>query len=329
MYQSNPSAISAFPSFEVAVQSVLQFLHERIGFQLWMFTRLEGDDWIVLEACDHGYGVQTGDIFRWSDSFCSRMVRGLGPRIASQANLIPAYREAPIGQQVSIGAYIGIPLCHPDGSLFGTLCAIDPNPQSPTLKEEQALIELQTQLLTTILHYELLAQENARKYERAAAEAQKDALTGIYNRRGWDSLLVAEEARCQMFGQSVSIVVVDLDNLKEVNDGQGHQAGDTLIKSAAACLNESVRSCDVVARLGGDEFAILLLDIDEKATVQFVERIHQQLHHRGISASVGWAKHHYQQKITQTQAAADLAMYRQKEERKKARSLCKSPEYYL
>jgi len=118
------NAISAFSNFEEAVQAVLESLHERLGFQLWMFTRVEGEDWIVLEAVDYGYSVKSGNVFHWSDSFCSRMVRGEGPRVAPNSQQIQAYVEAPIGQQVDISAYIGIPLCHADGTLFGTLVVI-------------------------------------------------------------------------------------------------------------------------------------------------------------------------------------------------------------
>lgn len=75
-----------------------------------MVTRTEGEDWIVLPAEDRGYDVKEGDVFRWTDSFCSQMVEGRGPCIAPQSDLIPAYANAPIGQQVSIAAYVGLPL---------------------------------------------------------------------------------------------------------------------------------------------------------------------------------------------------------------------------
>ncbi len=61
-----------------------------------------------------------GDVFAWSDSFCSRMVRGLGPRVAPVSEDVPAYRDAPIGRQVPIGAYVGVPLL---ASGFSERCA--------------------------------------------------------------------------------------------------------------------------------------------------------------------------------------------------------------
>ncbi|EAZ92756.1 GGDEF domain-containing protein [Crocosphaera chwakensis] len=303
---------SSFLNFETAVQGVLEFLHKRIGFQLWMFTRVEGQDWIVLEAHDHGYGISPGDVFQWSDSFCSRMIEGLGPRIAPISEKISAYVEAPINQKVNIGSYIGIPLHNSDGSLFGTLCAIDPNAQSESILQEKELIELQAQLLTTILNYELLSQENARRYERAEAEAQRDSLTNLYNRRGWDNLLIAEEARAKQFGQPLSVIIVDLDNLKYINDNYGHAAGDSLIRTAAACLEENIRSCDLVARLGGDEFGILLVDINASQTKILIQRIKDELEKLNIQASFGWQKYSHKFPLSLAIEKADKKMYQQK-----------------
>ncbi|WLT39263.1 GAF domain-containing protein [Synechocystis sp. B12] len=92
-------------------------------------------------------------MFHWPDSFCSRMVRGEGPHIAPQSNLVEAYRNAPIAQQVDIGAYVGVPITYGNGSLFGTLCAIDPEIQPDSLVDELPLVELIAQLLSTILDF--------------------------------------------------------------------------------------------------------------------------------------------------------------------------------
>lgn len=313
--------VTSFASFETAVQTVLDFLHRRLGFQLWMFTRVEGEDWIVLASSDHGYGVKPGDVFKWSDSFCSRMLQGLGPRIAPNSQKIKAYVEAPIGQVVPISAYIGIPICHADGTFFGTLCAIDPSPQSEIIRKEGVLIELQTKLLTTILHYELEAQKNARLYERAQKEAEMDWVPGVYNGKGWHRLLEAEEVRCKRYGQPASVIIIDLDNLKIVNDQYGHEAGDRLLIKTGECLRRCVRQNDVVARFGGDEFGILMLDISESETAMIVERIQSELLANGILASIGWAKRSPHSDLFATVKIADQKMYEQKAQHKRLQSL--------
>jgi len=187
-------------NFETAARSVLSFLHRRLGFDLWMVTRTEGEDWVVLQAEDHGYNVTDGTVFRWADSFCSRMVVGLGPRIAPRSDDIPAYASAPIGRQVKIGAYVGVPLRGADGDLFGTLCAIDPHAQPESITQEQELIDMLANLLSGLLQTELAFASEARPVERAEAEALSDGLTGIFNRRGWTRLLAAEEHRCRRYG---------------------------------------------------------------------------------------------------------------------------------
>lgn len=156
-------SLAPYADFKTASSQVLEYLHTQLGFRLWMITRTEEDDWIVLNASDHGYNVQSGDVFRWTDSFCSRMVAGLGPRIAPRSNEIPAYAEAPIGRKVPIGAYVGVPLTRHDGGLFGTLCAIDPMPMPDDVGDQLPLVEIMARLLMTILETELKAQQEARR----------------------------------------------------------------------------------------------------------------------------------------------------------------------
>lgn len=67
--------LAPLPTFSEASERVLQFLHGRLGMGLWMVTRAAGQDWVVLHSRDEEYGVTDGDVFAWSDSYCSRMVR--------------------------------------------------------------------------------------------------------------------------------------------------------------------------------------------------------------------------------------------------------------
>ena len=92
---------------------------------------------------------------------------GLGPRIAPRSDSVPCYAEAPIGQQVEIGAYIGLPLKGKKGELFGTLCAIDPQPQPEHIVEELPQIEVLAKLLEAVLASEQRANEEARRADRA------------------------------------------------------------------------------------------------------------------------------------------------------------------
>ncbi|QUN70145.1 MULTISPECIES: sensor domain-containing diguanylate cyclase [Pseudomonas] len=305
-------------NFESASIRALTFLRQKLGFQLCMVTRAEGNDWTVLHSDDKGYGVVPGDVFNWDDSFCCEMVKGLGPNIAADANQVPAYAAAEIGRKIPIGAYIGVPLRFADGRLFGTLCGIDPSVQPDDICEHQELIEVLGEMLSTILQMELRVDEEERRAERFQAQALTDALTGLYNRGGWEQLLAKEEARYQRYRQSSVVIVVDLDELKTVNDLQGHAAGDSLIKRAASALQAASRSEDVVARLGGDEFGIIGVGCDLAAGHALCSRLEAALDAEGIKASYGLAVTTRTTRIAAALTIADNEMYEQKRQKKAA-----------
>ena len=280
-----------------------------------MVTRTEGDDWIVLQSEDHGYGVEPGRVFRWADSFCSEMVKGNGPRIAPSSEAVPAYAAAPIGRQVQIRAYVGLPLVRADGRLFGTLCAIHPSSRPESIVEEQELVELLGAMLSTLLEAELSAAVEARRTERLQAQVLTDELTHLYNRRGWDSLLASEEERCRRYGHPAAVLIVDLDELKLVNDTQGHAAGDALIVRASAALREAARSADIVARLGGDEFGILSAECDRVGGEALRARVRTALHDANVKASLGLAIRDPSAGLQEAYATADKLMYQEKRSR--------------
>ena len=307
--------VLSFSDFETAAHAVLAFLHQRLGFDLWMVTRTVGDDWIVLQSEDHGYGIAPGTVFRWADSFCSEMVKGNGPRIAPCSEDVPAYATAAIGRRVQIKAYVGLPLVNSDGSLFGTLCAIHPSPQPQSIVKEKELVELLGAMLSTILQAELRAADEARRSEKLQAEALIDALTDTYNRRGWDRLLAAEEERCRRYGHPAAILIVDLDELKLVNDAHGHAAGDSLIVRASSALRKAARSLDIVGRLGGDEFGILSAECDRAGAEALLKRVRTALSEASVKASVGIAMRGASGGLRHALENADQLMYKEKRSR--------------
>lgn len=311
-----PQLVAPFRSFSEAASQILAQLHREIGMSLWMVTRIEGNDWIVLNTEDHAYGLEPGMAFQYSRTFCSRMVAGLGPRIAPDLNQVPVYSGVEIRRQLPIGAYLGVPLARPDGTLFGTLCAVDPARQPDTLHDHRPTIEIYARFLATILQYELESEELARRLELTAAESESDALTGLFNRRGWKRLLAREEERCVRYGDPAGVVVVDLDDLKMVNDRQGHDAGDWMLKRTADALRGTVRTSDVVARLGGDEFAVLAVNAAEHESRRLAERIAEALRTVGVRASIGHATRDPRHGLSRAFRDADKAMYRNKRSRK-------------
>jgi len=121
---------------------------------------------------------------------------------------------------------------------------------------------------------------------------QQDGLTGIYNRRFLDLRLEEEYKRYMRSGRSFSLLMIDIDNFKKVNDSYGHQFGDQVLKVIAVCCSSSVRGSDIVARFGGEEFTIALMDSDVKGALAFAERLRMKIeqtrvtNENGVSISV-------------------------------------------
>jgi diguanylate cyclase (GGDEF)-like protein/PAS domain S-box-containing protein len=144
-----------------------------------------------------------------------------------------------------------------------------------------------------------------------------DVLTGLYNRNFFET----EMARIQLSRLfPIGIVVTDVDNLKTVNDRQGHSAGDELIRKVAQQLKQSFRAEDIVARIGGDEFAMLLPQMDDKATQAIVARLRAdlaKLNDPFISLSIGLAIGREGSNLSDVMRLADDRMYQDKAEHKR------------
>ncbi len=125
----------------------------------------------------------------------------------------------------------------------------------------------------------LLRRENARlsRYERLACV---DALTGLLNRRGFDERIQAELSRSGRVYAPISLVFIDLDRYKSINDASGHLAGDSALEWMGRFLAETFRASDVACRLGGDEFAIILPDTDPAGAQMMVDRLAHALESR-------------------------------------------------
>lgn len=114
---------------------------------------------------------------------------------------------------------------------------------------------------------------NSLQYQTAIRAAQMDSLTGIYNRAAMDRSLEREVELSHRHDTSVSLLIVDVDHFKRINDNLGHSAGDAVLKSLASCINDTMRASDMLFRYGGEEFAIILSGTDMDGARQVGERI--------------------------------------------------------
>lgn len=152
-----------------------------------------------------------------------------------------------------------------------------------------------------------------------------DALTGLYNRAYFDMEFNSLQHSIRL---PVSVMVVDVDGLKVINDSRGHEAGDRLIVSVATILKEACRGDDIVARVGGDEFSILLPETDEGALQVVIDRVHKCRErfnsaspYLQVEFSLGSATVYYGVEIPDALRLADERMYAEKITRKGSRPL--------
>lgn len=153
--------------------------------------------------------------------------------------------------------------------------------------------------------------------------ASFDGLTGLYNRRRFEEAANAEIDRARRYGRPFSLLLIDLDHFKQVNDTRGHNAGDAALRQAARILGEAVRTTDLVARYGGEELAVLLPETDAEEARQVAERIRLAIGGTPISyenesfvitASLGGAQYSPDDDgLARLVGRADAALYRAKQ----------------
>jgi diguanylate cyclase (GGDEF)-like protein len=117
--------------------------------------------------------------------------------------------------------------------------------------------------------------------------AEKDALTGLSNRRHFQRVLSSARESCETGHGMFSILCIDVDNYKQVNDRYGHAVGDRVLKTVARVLEESLRDCDCVARTGGDEFLVLVTNLDGAKCGELAERLRQNVAEADMPAPAG------------------------------------------
>lgn len=173
---------------------------------------------------------------------------------------------------------------------------------------------------------EISEEDLARELAREQVEGLKDHLTGLFNRRSFDQQLVLQVAGAERKNEPLSILMIDLDNLKDINDNYGHQAGDRVLIELGKIIREVVRrGSDFAARYGGEEMAILLPDTGRDGAKKLAEKLLDTIRKRKVSiergevnftASIGIAS--FEKGMTSEELVnnADKALYKAKDKGK-------------
>jgi diguanylate cyclase (GGDEF)-like protein len=142
--------------------------------------------------------------------------------------------------------------------------------------------------------------------------ALTDELTGLPNRRSWYDHLEHALARARRSALPLSLIVLDLNGFKQVNDRQGHAAGDRLLRTVSACWSTTLRDSDILGRIGGDEFAVILEQTDAETAALVAGRLEESLSTGEVTAATGIATWDGREDAAGLLSRADAAMYGQK-----------------
>jgi len=265
----------------------------------------------------------------------------MGPAVYAIANWVMEHgqefvtadlRQDPRVQDPFVGAVMAFPLsCR--GRRVGAIVGLDRLPSS----REPRLAPSMLRQVRVLLEPASVALDNALILKRAEALSVTDDLTHLYNSRYLNLVLRKETKRASRNGRPLSLLFIDLDGFKGVNDTHGHLCGSRALVEAAAVIRGSARETDVVARFGGDEFALVLPDTGSDGAFAVGERIRERVAAHKFLAGDGLDIHltvsvgvatlpDVAASADELMQAADKAMYRVKDAGKNGIQAANAPE---
>ena len=243
-------------------------------------------------------GAERGEYPR-KQTFCDQTIRGSGPMAISNALADVRFQhlEAVTGH-AGIRSYLGVPLTSPDGYNIGALCVFDTETRDFS-SAEKAVLQNFSRVVMSQLELRLIARQ--------------DSLTGSLTRRAFLERL----DRAIAAGDAASLLMLDVDHFKTVNDTYGHSTGDEVLKAVAATAARSLRRGDAFGRLGGEEFGILLSGLDAAGALHLAERLRSELAGRrypmidngAVTLSLGIAEYRPGENRDEWMLRADQALY--------------------
>ncbi len=251
----------------------------------WLCECTEGDfRFLALNSAEQRIdprfqpGVLLGDVLAGQGEMAEALMSGYFQCCTSKQPLV--FEQRPfIGGEERLFQTLLVPVLDPQGAvthLWGTARDLTPFLKAQRgLEQMNLVLEQRVQARTAALHQANAELQAANAH--LARLAACDTLTGLANRRRFFEQANEEIARAQRYGHALSLLMVDLDHFKSINDGYGHAAGDDVLRQLGRCLQDDLRQNDLAARIGGEEFVLLLPETPLLEACQFAERLRQRI----------------------------------------------------
>ncbi len=266
LFQSIATAVARGLGFQEVVLSIYD--RDRNVFSPRAHFGL-GDRWPSMAGRD----VPAGEITRhWTEK--NRVSKSFHVREASPREPVRASRIVLDGEDAwQPGELLWIPL-YAEDRLLGCLSVDEPRSgQSPRVEVVRSLEIFANQAVTAI--------ENARSYNEAHEQSIRDSLTGAYNHRHFQEVLQRELGRAERVGRPLTVLMLDIDDFKSINDRFGHPVGDAILQGIVGEIRNEVRGdMDLLARYGGDEFALVLPETPVAEAILVAERVRRRVDER-------------------------------------------------
>jgi diguanylate cyclase len=316
-------------ALEHAARPLLQLVQHLTELDTTFLTRI---DWkaltqhVVLVEGLHKPVIQEGTVTNWSDSMCRLMFDAQ----LSHSDAVPAMFPASAGATLGMQSFFAVPVLS-DGKTIGTLCGASTNSVAIA---EHTLTSLK--LIADALAYQMALDQQMQLQQRKAKVAEKtidklyqqaqqmqnlahtDELTGLDNRRAFQIKFEQYQLQSETQGTALALMMIDIDEFKQLNDQHGHEKGDLALQQLGSVLAAVARQSDIACRLGGDEFVLAASDTDAEGLFHLATRVQQQfkqqMQQSGLesSLSIGIAST-AESAFDQLLQRADQALYKAKE----------------
>lgn len=260
--------------FAVGLDLVVQAAGAATAFCLYTRSSLSGSDGFHVRGIDEEIEAPLRELLT-------------AKRLALEGGEVPERHTD--GDFVRVLEEVGVPVnealvvpVHGDGTESGIFCLVHP---------DAAFSEASLERASIVASFAAVALQNAERYHRARERAFIDDVTDLYNARYLLEATDREVRRAERYGGALSILFLDLDRFKLVNDQYGHLVGSGTLRQLAQVLVQCVRTVDTVARYGGDEFTVILVDTEEELALQIAERIRHTVETTAFEAAGGVTLH--------------------------------------